>query len=257
MKLSAGTGLDIGDEIVCLGNSAAGSVITHLEGKVLGVGGDTIEVDAEVVGGNSGCPVLHVSSGTVVGVVTRAEPGELTWKTQGTRFAEARRFCLKVEGAKWKQIGWKTFADDARRIQSCLTQRAQLHALVADLGDGSLNATAYDDASVAIRAAVRAFITAASNTSLARNEFLKAQAAFLRQVAFEVEKGPDNDLAELQKRGQELAGYHKELLKNDAAARKSLAAELKTFEQATIAVAGAAVAPPASARKPKQKAPSP
>ena len=57
----------IGDKITVHGNSGGGGVVTRIQGKVLGVGPNLVEVDAEFVQGNSGCPILSDSL-EVVGV---------------------------------------------------------------------------------------------------------------------------------------------------------------------------------------------
>ena len=94
--------LSIGDTVAVFGNSEGGGVATSLGGKVLGVGPDRIEVDAPFVAGNSGSPVVE-SQGLVLGVasyITRtADPND--WVKKGTRFANARRFALRLADVKW------------------------------------------------------------------------------------------------------------------------------------------------------------
>ena len=60
----------IGDAIVVLGNSGGGGVVTKLEGKLVGIGPDRIEVSAEFIPGNSGSPIIHVPTGKVIGIAT-------------------------------------------------------------------------------------------------------------------------------------------------------------------------------------------
>lgn len=89
-------------------------------GRVLGVGGDRIEVDAKFVEGNSGSAVLD-SKGRVLAVVTyatlRVEPRN--WIKTGTRFEKVRRFGVRLNGVKWEKVPWKTYAEGARALNEC------------------------------------------------------------------------------------------------------------------------------------------
>ena len=60
----------IGDEVMVLGNSGGGGVVTQLKGTIVGIGPDRIEVSAEFIPGNSGSPIIHVKTGKVVGIAT-------------------------------------------------------------------------------------------------------------------------------------------------------------------------------------------
>jgi hypothetical protein len=60
----------IGDAIIVAGNSEGEGVVRELPGKITGLGPDRIEVDATMVPGNSGSPIILKSTGQVVGVAT-------------------------------------------------------------------------------------------------------------------------------------------------------------------------------------------
>jgi hypothetical protein len=62
-----------GDAVTIPGNSKADGVITQTHGKLLAIGGQRIEIDCPVYGGNSGSPIIHRKTGKVIGVLTEAE----------------------------------------------------------------------------------------------------------------------------------------------------------------------------------------
>lgn len=85
----------LGEKIYVIGNSDGLGVQTLLEGKIIGVTPDLsiIEIDAPIVHGNSGSPVLN-ECGKVVGVASFATKGE---------GAEVRRFAIRPQaGVTWK-----------------------------------------------------------------------------------------------------------------------------------------------------------
>ncbi|WOO39991.1 serine protease [Rubellicoccus peritrichatus] len=61
---------DIGDLVTVYGNEGGASVVTRLQGAINGIGPDRIEVDAEFIPGNSGSPVIHRETGTVIGIAS-------------------------------------------------------------------------------------------------------------------------------------------------------------------------------------------
>jgi len=95
----------IGDAVGVFGNSEGGGVATSIFGKLVGLGPVLIETDAAFVRGNSGSPILD-DKGEIVGVATFAvrdtDPND--WVKQGTRFAQVRRFGVRLNGTKWKTI---------------------------------------------------------------------------------------------------------------------------------------------------------
>ncbi|WP_309386760.1 S1 family peptidase [Cerasicoccus frondis] len=60
----------IGDGVTVIGNESGASVATVLHGKVNGVGPSRVEIDAKFVEGNSGSPILHHDTGSVIGLAT-------------------------------------------------------------------------------------------------------------------------------------------------------------------------------------------
>ena len=103
------------------GNSDGGGVLTMIDGRVLGVGGDRIELDAQFVQGNSGSAVLD-NKGRVLAVATYAtfRNDPRNWLSKGTRFnGVVRRFGVRLNGVKWEKVPWKTYAESARALNEC------------------------------------------------------------------------------------------------------------------------------------------
>ena len=94
----------IGSPVVVYGNSLGGNVATELPGKVQGVGPNILEVSSKFVQGNSGSPIILKETGQVIGVATFALKENPHWVTQGTRFAGVRRFGLRIDKLKKKDL---------------------------------------------------------------------------------------------------------------------------------------------------------
>ncbi len=111
LLLAEDTGFEINNKVALdqsvgvFGNSEGGGVVTELYGKIETMGGDSIEVTAPFVTGNSGSPVLNAQQ-EVVGIAShvkystkKGDDGESTTKT--------RRFCHRLGGDKWMAVNWK------------------------------------------------------------------------------------------------------------------------------------------------------
>ena len=110
--------VDLGDEVYVLGNSQGEGTITKLVGKVTGIGPEKIEVDAPFVSGNSGSPVIHASTGQVIGIATYAVRRKVDWTTKGTPFSSARRFAVRIDTAtRWESPTWDRFVKEAQALR--------------------------------------------------------------------------------------------------------------------------------------------
>lgn len=100
----------IGEKASIYGNSDGAGVATEIRGKLLGVGPDLIEVSAEFVKGNSGCPILNAKK-EVMGVASFAtlykDPED--WVSVGTRYQEVRRYGIRLTAGEWLAISPKKF----------------------------------------------------------------------------------------------------------------------------------------------------
>jgi hypothetical protein len=113
---------EMNERIVVYGNSAGGNVATELKGKVLGVGPSDIEVDADIVPGNSGSPILD-ASGKVLGVATyitfslKFDSEDIRKEIyKGTRFKEARRYGVRIPERGWVKAPMQNFLQQTYRL---------------------------------------------------------------------------------------------------------------------------------------------
>jgi hypothetical protein len=131
----------IDDDVVVLGNSGGGGVVTSIPGKLVGIGPDRIEVSAEFIPGNSGSPVVHVSSGKVIGIATYltrryeefSSSGEAVQGRPGGGNLKGtivtRRFAFRLDNVpKWEPVNWRLFQTEAQQIR-------QISAVTEDIFD--------------------------------------------------------------------------------------------------------------------------
>ena len=125
----------IGDAVAIYGNSAGGNVATELKGKVLGVGPRDIEVDASIVPGNSGSPILN-DAGHVLGVATylsfalNFEGNEKQKQIfKGTRFGKTRRYGVRIPNDGWVQAEMRPFLQQTYQLNDAKNYLELLHIL--------------------------------------------------------------------------------------------------------------------------------
>lgn len=102
---------EINDQIVVYGNSLGEGVVTELKGKILGVGPDVIEIDSEIVPGNSGSPIIS-DNGEVLGVASYLDLSGLSnnLNIKGTKFENnVRRFGVRLRNIEWENVNWQAY----------------------------------------------------------------------------------------------------------------------------------------------------
>jgi S1-C subfamily serine protease len=131
----------IGDEVVVLGNTGGGGVVTSLGGDLLGIGPDRVEVSAEFIPGNSGSPIVHVKTGRVIGIATyltrRYE--EVAGQARGPRSGEmvVRRFGYRLDTAKkWEPVNWAAFQAEAEQLRKISQLTGDVFDFLAALREG-------------------------------------------------------------------------------------------------------------------------
>lgn len=109
--------LQINTPIAALGNGGGNGVVSVEKGKILGTSGDSLEVDAGIIQGNSGGPVVEQASGKAIGVVTHLTSQRKDLWAEGTRQGEVRRFACRLNRDwQWKVMKVGTFLTDAKAL---------------------------------------------------------------------------------------------------------------------------------------------
>lgn len=124
--------------VVACGNSLGDNVLNYSAGKLNGVGPDRIEINAGIVPGNSGGPVLLASDGRVIGVSTYLRFIQPRPDTIGSRFEGSwlfpviRRFATRIDNLElsdFEEVELSAVQDDRK----CL---ASVEKFIEELGKG-------------------------------------------------------------------------------------------------------------------------
>jgi len=118
----------IGDAVVVLGNATGGGVVNTLQGELVGLGPDRIEVTAPFELGNSGSPIVQLRTGKVIGVATYVKLDTLLSGSE-----KVRRFGYRLDSAKtWQAIDWKRFYSESELAANLQTATEELDQVLSD-----------------------------------------------------------------------------------------------------------------------------
>ncbi len=126
--------VEIGDEVVVVGNRQGGGVATQVQGRIVGVGPDRVEVDARFQQGNSGSPIVHVKSGEVIGIATymqevAVQSGNRSGGRRPERETTTRWFGFRYDSiTEWERVNW---TDWKRQYDLVAAYRDNSEALLA------------------------------------------------------------------------------------------------------------------------------
>jgi hypothetical protein len=128
---AAGGVAKVGTPVLASGNAGGGGTVGFEAGKVLGVGPESIEIDAEVIQGNSGGPILHGTTREALGVVTHLTAERKDEWAKETRFAGVRRFgCRLDRNWQWKVVPVEVFLKEGKAL---LAVQEQSELMIAAL----------------------------------------------------------------------------------------------------------------------------
>ncbi len=141
----------IGDPVVVLGNAEGAGVVNLLQGSIVGIGPNLIEVDAPFVPGNSGSPIIHLRTGKVLGIATY-----MTVRRVGAREERVRRFGYRLDSVQqWQNVSWARFYAEADTVDKIEKTTAEFVSLLEDISKNGRPTRAYSSPS--IRSAVEGF----------------------------------------------------------------------------------------------------
>lgn len=168
--------IKIGDEVVVAGNSEGAGVVREIPGKVVGIGPDRIEVDAEFVPGNSGSPILLKSTGKVIGIATYVfVPRGRTGTKSPFSLNEVRRFGYRLD-----TVGkWVAPAGKDRLVQEGvkLAEMEALHKAITSVIESNASFLTKWGADSFVNKEQAKQYPAFNSLSLAIDEFVKAHKA--------------------------------------------------------------------------------
>ena len=107
----------VGDAVFASGNAGGGGTVGFEPGKIMGVGPESIEIDAQVIQGNSGGPILDAASRRALGVVTHLTAERKDLWAKETRFSGVRRFGCRLDRRwEWKQVPVEGFLKEGKAL---------------------------------------------------------------------------------------------------------------------------------------------
>ena len=145
----------LGDPVVVLGNAEGAGVVNLLQGSIVGIGPNLVEVDAPFVPGNSGSPIIHLRSGKVVGIATY-----LTMRRVPGREERIRRFGYRLDSVQqWQTVDWTRFYGEADALEKIEKTTGEFAGLLEDMARNGRPMRTFNNP--AIRSALDAYSTAA------------------------------------------------------------------------------------------------
>lgn len=198
----------IDDEVMVLGNSGGGGVVTSLKGKIVGIGPDRIEVSAEFIPGNSGSPIVHLKTGKVIGIATY-----LTRRYEQAGVVTVRRFGYRLDKVpRWEPVNWNEIYAEADQLESIST----LTGDVFDFLDALRNGKSPNFATDTLRRAAQDWAARVSSQHVSDSDRRSATQSFLSALRFMIR----GDMAAAE--GRFRYTYFRQRLQAEAKVRDSL-----------------------------------
>lgn len=110
---------EVGDLIVAVGNSLGTGSLSGEPGRILSVKDDMWEVDAEIIPGNSGGPILSLDSGKVVGIVTHLIISKGRSQSRPNGETKVARFAARLDKEwEWRKMPVTRFVKEWQHIET-------------------------------------------------------------------------------------------------------------------------------------------
>jgi hypothetical protein len=175
----------VGDDVLLLSNNGGAGVLAPLQGRILGIGPQLIEVDVVADASSVGGPIIHIKTGKIIGVTFRPEPERSvsTLLRGETEQGQQRQFGQRLDlPLSWETLAVTDYENELRQIEA-VQKRTRDFALL----ERNLKRVQFPNASIAtglsepLRGQTltfeRAIITAASARSTAVSAANSARSA--------------------------------------------------------------------------------
>jgi len=125
----------VGDAVVVLGHSGNANVIDPIQGKIIGIEPDLVEVDAVFQPDSSGSPIIHLKTGRVIGVATGLTIQKHTNASKQADNAPILRRCAcRLDSVKnWQPVDWQATSAQATEMEAVEKLTGDLVAFIQDL----------------------------------------------------------------------------------------------------------------------------
>jgi S1-C subfamily serine protease len=220
------------DDVITPGNSEGGDVALTTTGQLVAIGPDRVEINNPIFHGNSGGPVFHVKSGTVIGVVTEAMTVDLSDDLDKASFtsrnsaikSNKRYFALRIDTVpKWEDVDLRQFENETTFLDKFEEQSERLDSFLNSKQDKSqsVDAKIYEQ-DERIMTAWQSFQTRLAGADMG------GKLDALRQLSFDLGGVADRDLSTVQTQGN-FYSYNQHLAHDEADYRVALKKELDDF----------------------------
>jgi S1-C subfamily serine protease len=220
------------DNVMTPGNSQGGDVVLSTPGQLVAVGPDRVEINNPIYHGNSGGPVFHVKTGTVIGVVTEAMDVDLSSDLDKTSFASRdsaikttkRYFALRLDTVpKWENIDLRQFENETAFLDNFEQQSERLDSFLNSKQDSGQS-----DDSKLYEKDDRIMTAWQSFKQRADGQDTGGRIDALRQLSFDLGAVADRDLTAIQSPGN-FYSFNQQTAKEEADYRAALKKELEDF----------------------------
>lgn len=187
----------IGDDVVVLGNSGGGGVVTSLRGKVVGIGPDRIEVSSEFIPGNSGSPIVHLKTGKVIGIATYLTRRYEQFGSNGNAAGSVvvRRFGYRLDKVPgWEPVNWAELSAEADMVE----QISKLTEDIYDFLDAVRNKKDPSFATDTLRRPAQEWVSKTRARNVSDSDRLNATQSFLNALRFMVQGDVGNAKARIR-----------------------------------------------------------